>query len=184
MAKRCWSMLRVSKRFRSRRPGIQHRRSSKCRRGVDRSGLFVLFCGAMQSRWLRVTMPLVAVVMVCAIMSLIGCPDEPAAPAAVSGTQGRDRYVVTMTSGPVDLEEFRTTRRETPAGVSAYIAKKRAETAAAQADLDTVVASVGGQVLSRWWMSGQATIEVSPAAVATVRKAPGVAAVEPDQLLK
>ena len=129
-------------------------------------------------------MPLVAVVMVCAIMSLIGCPDEPAAPAAVSGTQGRGRYVVTMTSGPVDLEEFRTTRRETPAGVSAYIAKKRAETAAAQADLDTVVASVGGQVLSRWWMSGQATIEVSPAAVATVRKAPGVAAVEPDQLLK
>jgi hypothetical protein len=129
-------------------------------------------------------MPLVAVMMVCAIMSLIGCPEEPAAPAAVSGTQGRGRYVVTMLGGPVDLEEFRTIQRETPAGVSAYIAKKRAETAAAQANLDMVVGSVGGQVLSRWWMSGQATIEVSPAAVATIRAAAGVAAVEPDQLLK
>ena len=129
-------------------------------------------------------MPLVAVMMVCAIMPLIGCPDEPSAPAAVSGTQGRGRYLVTMLGGPVDLEEFRTIQRDSPAAVSAYIAKKRAETAAAQANLDMVVVSLGGQVVTRWWMSGQATIEASPEAVATIRTAAGVSAVEPDQPLK
>jgi hypothetical protein len=129
-------------------------------------------------------MPLVALVALCVIMPLAGCPDETPAPTAVAGTQGRSRYVVTMSGTPVDLAEFRALQKDSPDAVAAYVAKKRAETAAAQAGLDMVVGGVGGQVLSRWWTSGQATIEVSPAAVATIRAAPGVAAVEPDKPLQ
>lgn len=124
------------------------------------------------------------VLVVCAVG--VGCPgtEADAPPVGLTGTAGRARYVVTMAAPPPDLAEFRALPKDQPGVVEGYVAKKRAETAAAQARLDAVVGGVGGVVVSRWWMTGQATIEIAPSGLATVRATEGVKSVEPDQALK
>jgi hypothetical protein len=127
-----------------------------------------------------------AVVCVTAVVVLsVGCDDPPPAEIpGLPGSEGRQRYIVTMGSAANDLEAWRTLQRDKPEEVAAFVEAKRAELAKTQAGLDQVVAGLGGRVVGRWWMSGQATIEISPAALATVRAIPGVTAVEPDRPLQ
>lgn len=123
---------------------------------------------------------LTAVVVVC-----VGCDDPPPADVpGLAGSEGRQRYIVTMGLAATDLDAWRTLQRDKPDEVAAFVEARRAELAKAQAGLDQVVAGLGGRVVGRWWMSGQATIEISPAALATVRAIPGVTAVEPDRPLQ
>jgi hypothetical protein len=135
--------------------------------------------GARPKRWLAVVM------FTAAASSWLAC-DEPAPtePAGLSGSEGRQRFIVTMGSAATDLEAWRALQRDKPDEVAAFVEAKRTELAKAQAGLDQVVAGLGGRVVGRWWMSGQATIEISPAALATVRVIPGVTAVEPDRPLQ
>ena len=132
-------------------------------------------------RWFGVT-------VACALVAsaLAGCPDDAAvvAPVGLAGSQGRSRYVVTMDGPAVDLADFRALQKDQPDAVAAYVERKRAETAAAQASLDSVVSGVGGRIVGRWWMTGQATVEIAPAGLATVRAAPGVKSIEPDHALQ
>ncbi|MDP2340378.1 MAG: hypothetical protein Q8O67_05430 [Deltaproteobacteria bacterium] len=120
-------------------------------------------------------------------IALAGCPgdglDGVVAPG-VAGSEGRVRYVVTFEKGGPDLAEYRTLARDNPGGVARYVDGKRAEAALAQADLDTALGVVGGKVVERWWMSNQATIEIPPTGVATVRAVAGVKSVDPDQPLQ
>lgn len=134
--------------------------------------------GARPEKWL-------AVALLTAAALWLAC-DEPAPPevAGLTGSEGRQRYVVTMGSAAADLETWRALQRDKPGEVAAFIEAKRADLAKAQTGLDQVVAGLGGRVVGRWWMSGQATIEISPAALATVRAIPGVTAVEPDRPLQ
>jgi|GEM_PF-1087337 len=127
-----------------------------------------------------------AVVCFTAAASLCAACDEPAAVEipGLAGSEGRQRYIVTMGSAATDLEAWRALQRDKPDEVAAFVDAKRAELAKTQAGLDQVVAGLGGRVVGRWWMSGQATIEISPAALATVRAIPGVTAVEPDRPLQ
>lgn len=119
--------------------------------------------------------------LLCAVT---GCPDDPP-PTGLPGTEGRARFVVSPTQPPVvDLEAWRALQRDNPTEAAAFVAAKRDELAAAQAGLDQVVTTYGGRVVSRWWMSGQVTIEIPGNAVANVRAAAGVASVEPDRLLE
>jgi len=127
----------------------------------------------------------VGMVVLGAIMSLaVGCPDDVPDVAGIAGTGGRSRYVVTLDLPPPDLAEYRALVRDKPDEVEAYVKKKRQETANAQANLDVVVKSLGGHIVARWWMTGQATVEVSPTSIATMRQAPGVKDIVPDTPLK
>ena len=132
-------------------------------------------------RWFGVTLS-------CALVvgALTGCPDDTvdAVPIGLTGSEGRSRYVVTMDVPAIDLSEYRALQKDQPDAVGAYVERKRGETAAMQSSLDVVVRGVGGRVVGRWWMTGQATIEIAPAGLATVRAAPGVKAIEPDRALQ
>ena len=127
-----------------------------------------------------------AVVCSAAVVLVCSACDEPAAVEipGLAGSEGRQRFVVTMGGSGTDLEAWRVLQRDKPEEVAAFVAAKRTELAKAQAGLDQVVAGLGGRVVGRWWMSGQATIEISPGALATVRAIPGVTAVEPDRPLQ
>ncbi len=113
-----------------------------------------------------------------------GCDDTSATEVAgLAGRDGMQRFVVTMGSAP-DLERWRSLQRDAPQEVPAFIDARRSELAKAQSSLDQVVAGLGGRVVSRWWMTGQATIEIKPEAVAIIRGVAGVSAVEPDRPLQ
>jgi hypothetical protein len=136
--------------------------------------------------WKRAWPSRLAVVCFTAAVLTCSACDDPAAveTPGLAGSDGRQRYVVTMGSTGTDLETWRVLQRDKPEEVAAFVAAKRTELAKAQAGLDQVVAGLGGRVVGRWWMSGQATIEISPGALATVRAVPGVTAVEPDRPLQ
>ncbi len=116
-----------------------------------------------------------------------GCPDDGLAGlqrTGVMGSEGRARYVVSFEKAGPDLQEYRNLAHDNPGGLGGYIESKRRETANGQAGLDAALGAVGGRVVERWWMSNQATIELPPAGVASVRAVPGVTSVDPDQLLQ
>ncbi len=116
-----------------------------------------------------------------------GCTDDPLDGIASTpplGAEGRVRYLVTLEKPPVDLAEYRKLLKDNPGGVAGYVEKQRADAAAALADVDSAVGTVGGRVVERWWMSRQATIEIPATAVATVRAVPGVKSVDPDRPLR
>ncbi len=125
--------------------------------------------------------------VVCAAtlpLFLGGCDDAATAEVpGLAGREGRQRFIVTMGVAP-DLERFRAVQRGSPQDVPAFIEARRSELARAQSGLDQVVAGLGGRVISRWWMTAQATIEIKPEAVAIIRGVAGVSAVEPDRPLQ
>ncbi len=129
---------------------------------------------------------MVRAMVVCAVVGGAGCPESSGDVAAVAlaGTEGRGRYIVTMDVPAVDLSGYRALQKDNPEAVAGWVARKREDLAAAQAELDGVVRGVGGRVVGRWWMTGQATIEVSPAGIASVRATKGVKLIEPDQPLQ
>ena len=122
--------------------------------------------------------------MLCCASVLTGCPEDPPVVEGLKGTEGRSRYIVTMTAPPPDLDGYRAAQALSAEEGAAFVAKQRAASAAAQSGLDQLVAGLGGRVVSRWWMSGQATVEVSPAAVASIRALPEVTSVDPDRPLE
>lgn len=150
---------------------------------VARALLRAMYLGGLHvrlPRWVGLTLS-------CALWlgALTGCPeDAPVVAVGLAGSEGRARYVVTMDTPVADLSEYRALQKDQPDAVAALVDRQRASTAAAQASLDVVVRGVGGRVVSRWWMSGQATIEIAPAALATVRAAPGVKNIAPDTALQ
>ncbi len=89
-----------------------------------------------------------------------------------------------MSTTPPDLDGFRAAQAVSAEEGKAFVAKQRAALAGAQSSLDQMVAGLGGRVVSRWWMTGQATVEITPNSVASVRALPGVTAVEPDRALE
>ncbi len=117
----------------------------------------------------------------------MGCSEDPLdglQPPPVLGSEGRVRYVVTLDKPAVDLAEYRALLKDNPGGVTAYVEKKRADAAAAFADVDAATGTVGGKVVERWWMSNQATIEIPATGVPTIRGVPGVKSVEGDRPLQ
>ena len=152
--------------------------------GIARALLRAMCLGGPRvslTRWFGVT---VACALVTSI--LVSCPKDKTdvAPVGLAGSQGRSRYVVTMEGPAVDLADFRALQKDQPDAVGAYVERKRTEMAAAQAQLDSAVSGVGGRVVGRWWMSGQATVELAPGGLATVRAARGVKGIEPDRPLQ
>lgn len=115
----------------------------------------------------------------------VGCADDPLgdlkAPV-VTGTAGRQRFVVTLAGAAPDLAEYRRLLREDPGRVAAYVDERRA--ALVRPDLEAAVAGEKGRVVQRWWMSGQLTVELEAEGVARVRALPGVTSVEPDVPLR
>lgn len=152
-------------------------------RRLDPYASIVFFFGAMSVLLARPAACGLAVMLCCAAM-LTGCPEDPPVVEGLKGTEGRNRYVVTMTAPAPDLDGYRAAAAASPDDAAAFVAKQRAALAAAQTSLDQVVAGLGGRVVNRWWMSGQATIEVSPAAIASIKALPGVTSVEPDRPLE
>lgn len=116
---------------------------------------------------------------------VVGCADDPLgdlkAPL-VTGTAGRQRFVVTLAGAAPDLSEYRRLLKEDPARVGSYVDERRA--ALVRPDVEAAIASVNGRVVERWWMSGQLTVELGAEGVARVRAVAGVTAVEPDMPLR
>ena len=124
----------------------------------------------------------VLVVVLAACGGLLGaCADDPLgdlkAPL-VTGTAGRQRFVVTLVGAAPDLTEYRRLLKDDPARVPAYVDDRRA--AMLRPDFEAAIAGVNGRVVERWWMSGQLTVELASESVASIRALAGVASVDPD----
>lgn len=126
-------------------------------------------------------------VLVCVAAVVVGgCSEDPTnftAPG-LSGTENRHRYVVTLKGPAADLAGYRELLPTDAAAAAELAARKRREAAAAHSKLDEAVRSVSGRVVNHWWMTNQATIEVAPSSLATVRAVEGVLRVDPDRALQ
>ncbi|MCC7071070.1 MAG: hypothetical protein IT383_07100 [Deltaproteobacteria bacterium] len=143
-----------------------------------------MICSAHLCRPLR--RPLRALLLLSAlVMGVGGCPGEeqPTAKPSV-GTDGRERWVVTLEGEAPDLTEFRSLTRDNPKAVAPYVDKMRQNLLAGRSELEGFLTSVDGRVVERWWMSNAITVEVPASAVASLKKQGGVKQVAPDLTLE
>ncbi len=130
-------------------------------------------------------MPALKILRVLGVAMLVGCTSGTQQPEAtpLAGSQGRGRWVVTVKATLPDRSAYRALLIDNPAGVAAYVAKMRAEQARNFPEVQKAVTTVNGEVVERWWMSNQLTVELPAAGVATLRGTEGVSSVEPDVVL-
>ncbi len=125
--------------------------------------------------------------LMCALLFVVvGCSEDATdftAPG-LAGTENRVRYVVTLKGPAADLAGYRELLPTDAAAAAELATRKRRDAAAAHSKLDEAVRSVSGRVVNHWWMTNQATIEVAPSSLATVRAVEGVLRVDPDRALQ
>jgi hypothetical protein len=105
----------------------------------------------------------------------------PEVPPGLAGTAQRTRYVVQLDTPLVDPTAWRTALAEDPEGAALIAEQARTSLAGANTALESSVQAVQGRVVTWWWMSSEATVELPAGGVATVQVAPGVKGIRPDQ---
>jgi hypothetical protein len=125
------------------------------------------------------------------LLALVGTTAGPACGEAaeppptgpvIVGSDGRQRFIVTLAGATPDLGEYRALLKSDPTAATAYVEAKRA--ALARPDVENALGAFRGRVVERWWMSNQLTVEMEREGLATLRAVNGVTAVEPDVLLQ
>jgi hypothetical protein len=147
--------------------GLRPTRVSRRSRGAGRAGVYA------------------AVAALLAVLIGLGCDDSadmgPAGPV-VLGSNGRQRFVITLSEPAPALDDYRRLLKDNPAGAAAYVDDRRA--ALARPALDSALVAFNGRVVERWWMSSQLTVEMDREGLATIRAVTGVKSVEPDVPLR
>jgi hypothetical protein len=117
-------------------------------------------------------------------VAALGCDDAADdGGKRVTGTEGRERWVVTFEGEASGLDAYRKLLVDEPARVAAFEAEQRKALTDKRQSFDSAVQAVGGRIVETWWMHNACTIEVPAGVIASVKVAPGVKDVKPDALL-
>lgn len=127
----------------------------------------------------------IAVVAGALLMAALGCPSKGDARGKPTlGTDGKERWVVTLEGGPPDLAEYRALARDNPKAAAPYVDKMRDSLMSGRTELEGFLTSVDGRVVERWWMSNAITVEVPASAVESLKGQAGVKQIAPDLTLE
>ena len=119
------------------------------------------------------------------VVAALGCPaKDDTRGKPTHGTDGKERWVVTLEGEPPDLAEYRALLRDNPKAAEPYVAKMRDSLMSGRTEFEGFLTSVDGRVVERWWMSNAVTVEVPASAVETLKKQAGVKQLAPDVTLE
>lgn len=113
------------------------------------------------------------------IVGSAGCPDKEE-PKRVTGTEGRERWIVSFEGNEPDLAEYRALMKDKPDEAEAYAEKMRRKLDQDHEELTKSLESFNGTVVERWWMSNSVTVEIEAGKAPSLEKVPGVKSLAPD----
>jgi hypothetical protein len=129
-----------------------------------------------------------SVALACALCFLgiqaTGCPSTKDDEKRVVGTEGRERWIVTFEGSEPDVSEYRRLMNGKPDEARAYADKMRKKLDQDHRELMSILESLSGTVVERWWMSNAMTVEIDAAKAPSLARAGGVKSIAPDVLLE
>ena len=111
-------------------------------------------------------------------ISSTGCPQEES--PRVTGSEARERWIVTFAGAEPDLAEYRGLIKDQPAEAGAYVDKMRRKLDQDHAEIAKTIEAMNGQIVERWWMTNSMTVELEAGSVPTLQQASGVKSVATD----
>lgn len=125
------------------------------------------------------------VAMVCTLclfggtVGLAGCPDKEDS-KRVTGSEGRERWIVSFEGNEPDLAEYRGLMKDKPDEADAYADRMRKRLDLDHEELHRTLESLNGKVVERWWMSNAMTVEIEAGKAPSLEKVSGVKSIAPD----